>query len=59
MPFTAKIAIGLLGYRYAYHLSLFGERLDAIGSKTPADEVEPTNWRVLLTQLSVLFLVLE
>ncbi|WP_227375890.1 hypothetical protein [Haladaptatus halobius] len=63
MPNTAKIVlglggicIGLLGYRYAYYLSRFGEELDAIGSTRPMGEVEPTNWKVILTQISFLFL---
>ena len=43
---------GVLSYRYAYELSRLGERIDSIGSTTSWDEVEPTNWRVLLSQLS-------
>ncbi len=47
----AGIAVGAVGYRYAYQLSRFGEQLDAIGSTTPMEEVEPANWKVLMTQL--------
>ncbi|KZN23834.1 hypothetical protein A4G99_13385 [Haladaptatus sp. R4] len=43
---------GVFAYRYAYELSRLGERLDSIGSTTPWDEVEPTNWRVLLSQIT-------
>ncbi|WP_227355223.1 hypothetical protein [Haladaptatus salinisoli] len=42
--------------RDAYHLSRFGEQLDAIGSTTPVDEVEPANRRVVLAQFCFLFL---
>ncbi|WP_458206659.1 hypothetical protein [Haladaptatus sp. NG-SE-30] len=50
------IGIGLIGYRYAYHFSWFSEQLDAIGSKTPASDVEPAEWKVLFTRISFLLL---
>ncbi|MFC4245931.1 hypothetical protein ACFOZ7_02755 [Natribaculum luteum] len=41
---------GVLGYRYAYELAQLNERLDAIGSTTSWDAVEPANWKVILYQ---------
>jgi hypothetical protein len=42
---------GGLGFRFAYRLSQFEERIDAIGSTTPWHEVEPADWKVLLNRL--------
>ena len=39
--------LGLVGYRYAYEISLFSEQIGAIGSKRDP-EVEPAEWRVAL-----------
>jgi len=44
------IGAGVLIFRYAYGITRFGEQLDAIGSKTSWDEVEPAEWNVLLTK---------
>lgn len=46
------VVTGVIAYRYAYTLAWFSEQLDAIGSKTPADEVEPADWNVALTRYS-------
>lgn len=51
------IGIGALVFRYAYGFARFGEQLDAIGSTTSWDEVEPAGWNVLLTKLSGLLIV--
>ncbi len=45
------LAAGILGFRYAYEVSQFDERLDAIGSTTRWDEVEPAGWKVTLTRM--------
>ncbi|QLG62426.1 hypothetical protein [Halorarum salinum] len=45
------IALGLVTFRYAYHITWFGEQLDAIGSKTSASEVEPADWNVWFTRI--------
>ncbi|ELZ93970.1 hypothetical protein C440_10133 [Haloferax mucosum ATCC BAA-1512] len=48
---------GVVIYRHAYGFTKFSEQIDAIGSKTPADEVEPAEWNVMLTKLAGLFFV--
>jgi hypothetical protein len=35
---------------YARPIARFGEQIDAIGSTTPASEVEPAVWKVWLTK---------
>lgn len=57
-PVNALIVLGLLIlagsgllFRYAYEVSRFQERLDAIGSTTPWHAVEPAEWRVFLMQI--------
>lgn len=45
------LATGLLSYRYAYEITRLSERLDAIGSTTRWDEVEPAGWKVTLTRM--------
>jgi len=40
--------LGLVGYRYAYEISLFSEQIGAIGSKRDPMQVEPAEWRVAL-----------
>lgn len=47
----ALLVVGLASYRRSYHLSLLGEQLDAIGSRTPVSEVEPADWKVFLTKV--------
>lgn len=42
---------GGLGFRFAYALSQFEERIDAIGSTTPWHEVEPADWKVFLNRI--------
>ncbi len=37
--------------RYGYQISRFSEQMDAIGSMTPASEVEPAGWKVMFTQV--------
>ncbi|QLH85111.1 hypothetical protein HZS54_25945 [Halosimplex pelagicum] len=50
---------GGLGVRYARPLARFNEQMDAIGSTTPASEVEPAEWNVTFTKLlSACFLLL-
>ncbi|WP_135365496.1 hypothetical protein [Halosimplex halophilum] len=45
------IGVGAVMVRYAYGISRFSEQLDAIGSTTPAHEVEPAAWNVALTKI--------
>ncbi|WP_436906717.1 hypothetical protein [Halosimplex marinum] len=45
------VAVGAVMVRYAYGISRFSEQLDAIGSTTPAHEVEPAAWNVALTKI--------
>lgn len=45
------MAGGALGFRYAYAVSQFEERVDAIGSTTPWHEVEPAAWKVVLNRI--------
>jgi hypothetical protein len=45
------VAVGVVFYRRAETVTWFFEVIDAIGSKTRADEVEPAEWNVLLTKL--------
>jgi hypothetical protein len=46
------VAGGALWFRYAERIATFQERLDAIGSTTPAGEVEAAGWRVAFTKLT-------
>ncbi|MFC6731413.1 MULTISPECIES: hypothetical protein [unclassified Haladaptatus] len=45
------IAFGLPAAIWPYRISRLQERLDAVGSTTPWDEVEPADWRVALTRI--------
>lgn len=45
------IVFGAVGFRFAYTLSQFEERIDAIGSTTPWHEVEPADWKVMLNRI--------
>ncbi|WP_239527719.1 hypothetical protein [Haloferax volcanii] len=38
------LAVGLPAAAFPYRVSKLGERVDAIGSKTAKDEVEPAEW---------------
>jgi len=52
------VAVGGGLYRVARPLARFSEQLDAIGSTTPADEVEPADWKVWLYRgIAVLIVV--
>lgn len=42
------VALGGAVYRFASPLARFSEQLDAIGSTTSAEEVEPASWKVVL-----------
>lgn len=46
------LVFGAFSVRFARPLSRFSEQADAIGSTTPASEVEPAEWKVFLTKLS-------
>jgi hypothetical protein len=48
-PILTLLGAGI--FRFAYGLTKFQEQLDAIGSTTPASEVEPAGWNVALTRI--------
>ena len=48
---TLLVGFGLLGAVWPYRVARFEEQLDAIGSKRSWDEVEPTEWKVMLTRV--------
>ena len=48
---TLLIGFGLLGAVWPYRVARFEEQIDAIGSKRSWDEVEPTEWKVMLTRV--------
>ena len=50
--------VGLAVAFKPYPVARFNERLDAIGSTTPWDEVEPAGWRVTLTRCTGLGFVI-
>jgi hypothetical protein len=45
------VVFGAVGAKFARGVARFNEQLDAIGSTTPASEVEPAGWNVALTRL--------
>jgi hypothetical protein len=45
----AIVAAGILSIRYAYEITRFEERIDAIGSKRDRSEIEPAEWNVAMT----------
>lgn len=45
------ILIGLPQVIWSYKIARFGEQIDSIGSRRSWDSVEPTWWRVGLTKL--------
>ena len=53
---VGMLAVGALGYRHAHGLSRFSEQIDAIGSTTNWDEVEPAGWKVHLYRVSFVLL---
>ena len=55
---TLIIAFGLLGAVWPYRVARFEEQIDAIGSKRSWDEVEPTGWKVMLTRVIGVVVVL-
>lgn len=50
------LVIGLPAAVAPYRTSKFGEQLDAIGSKTPRDEIEPTETNVIITRFVGVFM---
>lgn len=51
------ISVGLLAAIWPYRVARFQEAIDAIGSTRKLSEVEPANWRVILTQASGLIII--
>jgi hypothetical protein len=51
------LLFGGAGAFFPYEVARFGEQIDAIGSKTPARNVEPTGWNVALTRIVSIGLV--
>jgi hypothetical protein len=51
------ILIGGVNVRFARGMARFSEQLDAIGSKRRWSEVEPADWKVMLTRISGVALV--
>lgn len=51
------VAVGGGLYRFARPLARFSEQLDAIGSTTSADEVEPADWKVWLYRVIAVLIV--
>lgn len=51
------VAVGGGLYRFARPLARFSEQLDAIGSTTSADEVEPADWKVWLYRAIAVLIV--
>lgn len=45
------VLFGGVGALFPRAVARFGEQMDAIGSTTPADEVEPAEWNVVLTRI--------
>ena len=46
------LAFGLPGAIWPYKLAQFEERLDSIGSKRSWSDVEPADWKVVLTRIT-------
>jgi hypothetical protein len=49
------LTIGAFGVKYSYRLSRFDEQLDAIGSTTSYDDVQPAAWKVFATKAVAAF----
>ncbi|MFC7205114.1 hypothetical protein ACFQJC_16470 [Haloferax namakaokahaiae] len=49
------LAFGLPGAVFPCRVTKLGEQIDAFGSKTPRDEVEPAEWNVTLTRFGGIF----
>jgi hypothetical protein len=54
----ALAGIGLTGVRHARWISRLSEQIDAIGSTTTWDEVEPAAWKVSLNRVLFGFVAL-
>jgi len=52
------LPLGLLQAVWPYKLARFSEQMDSIGSKRRWSEVEPADWKVLLTRVIGVLLVL-
>ena len=48
---TVLLAIGIASAVRPYEVARFEDRLDAIGSTRSWSEIEPADWKVLLTRL--------
>lgn len=48
---SVLLGLGLLGVRYAYGITRFEERLDAIGSNRRTGSIEPAEWNVTFTKV--------
>lgn len=48
---TLLLVFGILNAIWPYKLARFEEQLDSIGSKRSWSEVEPAEWKVVLTRL--------
>jgi len=46
------LTFGLPGAIWPYKLAQFEERLDSIGSKRSWSDVEPADWKVVLTRIT-------
>lgn len=44
--------LGVVATAFAYEAALLSERLDAVGSKTRLEDVEPAVWKVQFTRFS-------
>jgi hypothetical protein len=49
------LAFGIPGAVFPYRVTKVGEQIDAFGSKTPRDEIEPAEWNVTLTRFVGVF----
>ena len=45
------VLLGIPGAAFPYRVARFEERMDSIGSKRAWSEVEPAEWKVLLTRV--------
>ncbi|PSQ15200.1 hypothetical protein BRD02_07095 [Halobacteriales archaeon QS_8_69_73] len=45
------VLLGIPGAVFPYRMARFEERMDSIGSKRAWSEVEPAEWKVLLTRV--------
>lgn len=52
------LVAGGLGVVYPYKIAWFSEVIDAIGSTTSLDSVEPAGWKVSLTRITSSILAL-